>query len=412
MHCSRLANRAAEHDVTGGWRSNQAQGEAKPSGPCTLLDLVTVKILFTSRHTRLYNRYCRTLKDGTMVTMSSRQHRTSEKSVPGLNLVRLQAHLMRHGIALDPRAAPRKFAAGYGNMNFLLQTDGAPLVLRRPPPGPVPPGANDMAREYRILSGLHPVMPLVPKAELFCDDPSVIGAAIPSDTVEGWQAAEPIGAALGRRIIDVLCELHSVDADACGLGTLGRPDGFVDRTQRGWSKRARLAWGDAAPDQLAPLLAWLAAHQPETTSAPTLIHNDFKLDNIILDPDTLGPRTLIDWDMGTLGDPLYDLAVLLSYWTEAGDPDAMHQLRQMPTARHGFPSREEAAALYAEASGRRLTDFTYYRVLATLRLAVVFQQLYRRYESGGTDDPDFARFDDLSRGLLSFGLQVARGDFY
>lgn len=361
-----------------------------------------------------------------MVTTSSRQHRTSPKSVPGLNLVRLQAYLTRHGIVLNPSAAPEKFAAGYGNMNFLLQTEGGPLVLRRPPPGPVPPGANDMAREYRILSSLHPVMPLVPKAALFCDDLSVVGApflvmeyrpglvigeTIPSDTVKNWQAAEPIGAALGRRIIPVLSELHAVDAEACGLGTLGRPDGFVERTQRGWSKRARLAW-DNAPEDLTALLDWLDAHAPETSRAPTLIHNDFKLDNIILDPDTLEPRTLIDWDMGTLGDPLYDLAVLLSYWTEAGDPDAMHQLRQMPTARHGFPTREEAATLYAKASGRRLTDFTYYRVLATLRLAVVFQQLYRRYESGGTDDPDFARFDDLSRGLLSFGLQVARGDFY
>lgn len=361
-----------------------------------------------------------------MVTTSSRQHRTSPKSVPGLDLVRLQAYLMRHGIVLNPSAAPKKFAAGYGNMNFLLQTEGVPLVLRRPPPGPVPPGANDMAREYRILSGLHPVMPLVPKAELFCDDLSVVGApfllmeyrpglvigeSIPSDTIENWQAAEKVGAALGRRIIRVLSELHAVDAEACGLGTLGRPEGFVERTQRGWSKRARLAWSNA-PEELTALLDWLDAHPPQTSRAPTLIHNDFKLDNIILDPETLEPRTLIDWDMGTLGDPLYDLAVLLSYWTEADDPEPMHHLRQMPTARHGFPTREQAAALYAKASGRALNDFTYYRVLATLRLAVVFQQLYRRYESGGTDDPDFARFDDLSRGLLSFGLQVARGDFY
>lgn len=362
-----------------------------------------------------------------MVTTSSRQHLASQNRIPGLNLVHLQAHLMRHGIVLNPSATPRKFSAGYGNMNFLIQTEAAPLVLRRPPLGPVPPGANDMAREYRILSGLHPVLPLVPKAELFCDDVSVIGAPfllmeyrpglvigeeIPSGTIEQWRNSEPIGSVLGHRIINVLHELHAIDAEACGLGTLGRPDGFVERTQRGWSKRAHLTWDDAAPDELGVVLEWLDAHQPKSMNAPTLIHNDFKLDNIILDPETLEPRTLIDWDMGTLGDPLYDLAVLLSYWTEARDPEAMHQLRQMPTARHGFPSREEAAALYAEASGRRLNDFTYYRVLATLRLAVIFQQLYRRYENGGTDDPDFARFDDLSRGLLSFGLQVARGDFY
>ncbi|WP_417522739.1 phosphotransferase family protein [Marinovum sp.] len=351
---------------------------------------------------------------------------SSPLCIPGLDVARLQAYLKPVGISLVPGASPRKFAAGFGNMNFLLETDLGPLVLRRPPLGPVPPGANDMAREYRILSHLHPVLPLVPEARLFCEDLSVIGAPfllmeyrpglvigseLPSDTIVSWKGTGPIGLALGRRIIDVLTRLHAIDAKACGLGTLGRPDGFVERTQRGWSKRARLAW-DNAPEDLTSLLGWLDAHPPKTSRAPTLIHNDFKLDNIILDPDTLEPRTLIDWDMGTLGDPLYDLAVLLSYWTEAEDPEAMHQLRQMPTARHGFPTRQEAATLYAKASGRRLTDFTYYRVLATLRLAVVFQQLYRRYESGGTDDPDFARFDDLSRGLLSFGLQVARGDFY
>jgi aminoglycoside phosphotransferase (APT) family kinase protein len=361
-----------------------------------------------------------------MITMSLRQQ-TSQDSVQGLDLARLQSYLGQHGIVLNLQRAPEKFSAGYGNMNFLIKTAAGPLVLRRPPLGPIPPGANDMAREYRILSGLHDALPLVPKAELFCDDVSIIGAPfllmeyrpglvigeeIPSDTIEGWQGAEPIGRVLGARIIKVLTGLHAIDAEACGLGSLGRPTGFIERTQRGWSKRAHLTWGDAPPEALGQMLDWLAAHAPKSGGAPTLIHNDFKLDNIILDPDTLEPRTLIDWDMGTVGDPLYDLAVLLSYWTEAGDPEAMQELRQMPTARHGFPTREEAAAQYARASGRALQDFTFYRVLATLRLAVVFQQLYRRYKNGSTNAPEFARFDDLSQGLLHFGVLVARGHYF
>lgn len=342
----------------------------------------------------------------------------------GLDWPRLDTYLSRRGYSLDTSVEPRRFSAGYGNMNFLLKIDGEDVVLRRPPLGPVPPGANDMAREFRILSHLHDALPLVPQAKLFCDDPKVIGARffvmeyrpglvigdeIPSDIVGKWTSPTSIGQHLGGRIIDVLADLHAVDFEACGLGDLGRPEGFIARTLRGWSKRAQLSWVDTTPAKLAELLEWLNAHPPKTASASSLIHNDFKLDNIILDPDTLEPRTLIDWDMGTLGDPQYDLAVLLSYWSEAADPEVMHQLRQMPTAGHGFPTREEAAALYATVSGKDLDDFTFYRVLATLRLAVVFQQLYRRFETGGTDDTNFANFDDLALGLLGFGMDIAHG---
>mgnify|MGYP001792038726 FL=1 len=343
-------------------------------------------------------------------------------NLPGLNWERLKAYLDKCGQTLDQNIEPRRFSAGFGNMNFLLSAGGKFVVLRRPPLGPVPPGANDMAREFRILSHLHAPLPLVPEAYLFCDDPKVTGAPfflmeyrpglvigdeITSDTTAGWAGPEEIGQFLGGRIVNVLAELHAVDAKACGLGDLGRPEGFIARTLRGWSKRASLSWAQSPPAELGTLLAWLEKYQPTTENPTTLIHNDFKLDNIILDPDTLEPRTLIDWDMGTLGDPLYDLAVLLSYWSEAADPDAMHQLRQMPTAGHGFPTREAAAALYAKISGRDLQSFTFYRVLATLRLAVVFRQLYRRYETGGTDDPKYADFDNLARGLLHFGIDVA-----
>lgn len=348
------------------------------------------------------------------------------QSTPGLNLANLTAYLASKGQSLDLEFKPKRFSSGFGNMNFLIYMGGQPHVLRRPPLGPVPPGANDMAREFRILKHLHPVFPLAPRAHLFCGDTKVLGAPffvmeyrpglvieaeIAPDTNGLWQGGDQIGGHLGRRIITVLSDLHAVDVNACGLGDLGRPAGFLGRTLRGWSKRAQLSW-DKTPGDLRDLIGWLETYQPTEAISPTLIHNDFKLDNIILDPETLEPRTLIDWDMGTLGDPLYDLAVLLSYWTEAADPEVMHQLRQMPTARHGFPTREDAAALYSKVSGRELRDFTFFRVLATLRLAVVFQQLYRRYESGATDDPKFAAFDDLACGLLRFGLQVASGHHF
>ena len=348
-------------------------------------------------------------------------------TLPGLDLQRLSGHLSKNGLEIDAHHTPERFEAGFGNMNFLVRVNGQFMVLRRPPLGPIPPGANDMAREFHILSHLHAAFPLVPRAYYFCGDVDVlnapfflmeyrpglvIGATIPPDMAKGWYGRNPVGQVIGGNMIDLLSGLHSVDAQACGLGSLGRSDGFLQRTLRGWRKRAELSWQNDAPQDLEVVLAWLSANQPPETEPPTLIHNDFKLDNIILDPETLAPRTLIDWDMGTLGDPLYDLAVLLSYWAEESDPEVMHQLNQMPTARHGFPTREDAAQLYARASGRDLSNFTFHRVLSMLRLAVVFQQLYRRFESGGSDDPKFANFKELASGLLKFGLQISRGNAF
>lgn len=349
------------------------------------------------------------------------------KSPIGLDLAKLRVHLAQNGMSLDPSFMPQRFAAGFGNMNFLVEVDGAPMVLRRPPLGPIPPGANDMAREYRILSHLHDAYPLVPRAHLFCNDAEVIGApfflmeyrpglvlgaTIPSEVTRAWNSDIPIGQLLGNNMIGVLAGLHAVDPAACGLGALGKADGFLERTLRGWTKRAELSWAGAPVGELEAVLNWLANNRPAETKRPTLIHNDFKLDNIILDPDTLEARTLIDWDMGTIGDPRFDLAILLSYWSEASDPEAMHDLKQMPTACNGFPTREEAAQHYARASDCDLNDFPFYRVLATLRIAVVFQQLYRRYETGGTQDPKFAKFNDLALGLLDFAFQISRGKYF
>lgn len=352
--------------------------------------------------------------------VSAKTDKADEASL--LNIDNLSRHLASEGMQLDADFPPERFAAGFGNLNFLIRVDGVRYVLRRPPAGPIPPGANDMAREFRILSHLHPVFPLVPKARHFCDDASVlgapfqlmeyrpglvIGASIPDEVVQSWRGDQAIGAFIGGNMIDVLVKLHGVDVKACGLDGLGKPEGFLARTVRGWNKRADLSWGVDAPDDLGAVMQWLNANLPAETRAPSLIHNDFKLDNIILDPQTLTPRTLIDWDMGTIGDPLYDLAVLLSYWTESADHEAMHALGQMPTAEHGFQTREEAADLYAKASGRDLGDFVFYRVLATLRLAVVFQQLFRRGQAGDAGNDEFARFDELARGLLNFARQIS-----
>lgn len=343
-----------------------------------------------------------------------------------LDLTSLERHLAGHGLALDRDFGARRFSRGFGNVNFLVRVDGDHAVLRRPPPGPLPRGANDMGREYLILSRIHARFPFVPRALHFCDDRTVLGVPfllmeycpgiviadeMPQPLLSGWAGAEPPGAVLAGRMARLLAQLHEIPPQEVGLERLGKPDGFAERQVRGWKERALSSWDHQPPKSVALLVDWLESHAPEG-SRVSLIHNDFKLDNIILDEATLAPRAVIDWDMGTLGHPLYDLAILLSYWTESADPSVMHDLRQMPTARHGFPGREAMARLYGEEAGIPLGDLPYFRVLASLRLAVVFRQIYRRYQVEGATKERLSAFSHLAEGLAGFGVDVARGRYF
>jgi aminoglycoside phosphotransferase (APT) family kinase protein len=323
----------------------------------------------------------------------------------------LAGWLAAQGAALGT-AAPRQFAGGFGNLNYLIEVDGSPAVLRRPPPGPLPPGANDMAREHRILSALPHAYPLAPLALHFCADPAVLGAPFQIIEYRGGVVIRdrlPLAAigrpdlaqALSSRMIESLALLHAVDPAAIGLDTLGRPAGFLARTLDGWAGRALLLADLVDRKFLDATIAWLHRHVP-ADAAPTLIHSDFKLDNMILDPASLAPVAVIDWDMGTRGDPLWDLAVLLSYWVEPGDPVCMHQMRQMPTAAPGFWSRREAVDAYGRLTGRSVADFDFYRVLSLFRSAVVFLQLFDRWRRDPAANPAAAAFDKLGRGLLKF----------
>jgi aminoglycoside phosphotransferase (APT) family kinase protein len=337
--------------------------------------------------------------------------------------LRLQAYLANQGLTLDIDPPPRQFAGGFANLNYLIAIDGREAVLRRPPMGPLPPGAYDMGRESKILSRLWEQFPLAPRALHLCLDPAILGA--PFQITEyrrgvSFRSTLPVEIAsnvavcrqLGETMIQVMSQLHRVDPDAVGLGDLGKPQGFLERAVEGWIKRGGLAtqgWASTHTAQLmSELGAWLRANKV-ADGTPVLLHNDFKLDNVLLDTDTLKPVAVLDWDQGTRGDGLLDLATLLSYWTQADDPPAMHEMEQMPTALPGFPTREQAALAYAQATGRDLSDFRFYRVLAMFKTAVIFQQLHARWHSGATQESRYASLGKLSEGLLEFAHDIAAG---
>ncbi|WP_322095064.1 phosphotransferase family protein [Paraburkholderia bannensis] len=325
-----------------------------------------------------------------------------------------------HALALDP--GPRQFRGGLANLNYLLDIDGREAVLRRPPMGTLPPGAYDMSREFGILQRLSDGFDLVPRGVHLCDDASVLGApfqiieyrrgfSVGADLHEPLRGVAEVGQRLANALIGVLVRLHRIDPAAVGLDTLGRPEGFLARSVAGWRKRAHLATQGTETPLVEELGAWLERHLVPD-GAPTLLHNDLKLDNILFDGATLAPSAVLDWDQGTRGDGLFDLATTLSYWTEPDDPPALHALRQMPTANGGFPSREWAAQTYARAMGRDLSDFRFYRVLAMYKLAVIFYQLHDRHRRGATNDARYAAFGALADGLLDSAHLVARGRLF
>lgn len=350
---------------------------------------------------------------------ATRRFRANRDMVP-IDLERLGAYLLTVGLTLDRRIPAKQFASGLANINYLLSVDKRPVVLRRPPGGDLPPGAHDMAREHRILSRLSAAFPLAPKSLHLCEDVDVLGVpfqlleyrngiVIKGDDTSLLEGHPGRARALGTMLVDILANIHSVDTDTIGLGDLGRPEGFVARAISGWRNRAERLKPSAATAALITEVGDWLDRQTVRERASTLLHCDFKLDNVILDDASFEPRAVIDWDMGTRGDPLFDLATMLSYWTDEDDPPVMHRLAQMPSTAPGFLRRSEVVELYARARGEDISDFPVFRVLTMFKLGVVFLQLHALYTSGTNSDPRYARFGALGEELLLFTRDIQRG---
>lgn len=321
------------------------------------------------------------------------------------------------GIDLTAPLTVEQFPGGHSNLTYLLRLGGREFVLRRPPFGPVPPKAHDMAREFRILEALHPVFPLAPRPFLLCEDTEIVGSVFylmerrRGLVVRSEEPPELEGRPAERRrasaaLVDALAGLHAVNIRAHGLDSLGKPAGFVERQVRGWAER----WHRSQTDELLEmdaLAAWLTERLPPDPLRPTLVHGDYKLDNVMLDAGEVGRVVgVFDWEMSAVGDPLIDLGILLGYWVHTAT-GARRDTVSAVTNREGWFTREEVLERYGARTGQDLSSVGFYEVFAVFKLAVVLQQIFFRYRRGQTDDPRFAALGERVEWLARIATQLA-----
>lgn len=342
-----------------------------------------------------------------------------------LNWAAFEAYLHEHlppqldGQPFDAAAefAVEQFPGGHSNLTYCVKFGGLEFVMRRPPFGPVAPTAHDMPREYRLLAAIHPHFRLAPKPYLLCEDAEVIGApfylmerrrgiivrqTVPPEIGEDSKLRYKISESL----VDTLADLHAVDIDSTGLAAIGKPVGFVKRQVEGWANR----WERSKTTELLGMTearAWLLERLPPEPARHTLVHNDYKLDNLMLDAaDPTRLVAILDWEMCTVGDPLIDVGLLLCYWPEAGDPEMFSDSLRSVTTLPGWMTRAEIVARYATRSGRDVSNIGYYHIFALFKLAVVIQQIFYRYHVGQTKDERFANFDKRVEALAAMAHKM------
>lgn len=337
------------------------------------------------------------------------------------NRDKVKAYLMEELNLPDAPMEVKQFPAGASNLTYLVCIGDWEAVLRRPPFGPLPPKAHDMKRESDLLSKLYPEFNLVPKPYFFCEDESVIGAPfyvmerkrgiVLDDTFpEGTEVTKEMCEDISRAFIDTLVKLHAVDYKKAGLESFGYPDGFLTRQVEGWTKRFLRAKTDETPgfDEISK---WLANNMPQSNDV-SVIHNDYKLNNMLLTPDYKEVVGVFDWEMATIADPLFDLGITLGYWVQEDDPEFLKQVLPTVTFLPGFYSRRQLIELYAEKTNRDVEDIHYYIVFAYFKLAGILQQIYYRYNEGQTQDERFASFGERAKNLIQYAADISNKQSY
>lgn len=297
-----------------------------------------------------------------------------------------------------------QFPGGHSNLTYRLRTPAGEWVLRRPPLGPVAAKAHDMIREARVLLAVHPHYPPAPAVLAVCDDRAVIGApffvmerrhgvVIRHGLPPEYAGRDDGPGRISQALIDGLARLHAIDVHGTGLVSLGRPEGFLRRQLGGWTERWQQALIEPV-ETMDPVIRWLQDRLP-AAGAVTLVHHDYKLDNVMLDPADPGRLVaVLDWEMATVGDPLADLGLTLTYWCL---PEARRVAGMDATS--GWWDRDRMVARYAALTGIEVENLPWYEVLGIFKLAVIVQQIYARYQRGQTRDPRFRAMGRMALAL-------------
>jgi aminoglycoside phosphotransferase (APT) family kinase protein len=335
-----------------------------------------------------------------------------------LDLAKLEPFLRSHFPAEAGTLAVRQFPSGHSNLTYSLHLGAREFVLRRPPFGSKVKTAHDMGREFRVLSKLHPAYSPAPEVLLYCDDDSILGAPfyvmepirgiiLRRNPPQGLEFPPETALRLSESFLDNLAVLHGLDYAAIGLADLGKPQGYLERQVRGWTERY---YGSKTHDypEVEKISVWMAEHVP-SASGVALIHNDYKYDNVVLDPNDLTKVVgVLDWEMSTIGDPLSDLGTALAYWVDAQDPEELQKIRWGPTTVPGSMTRAQLLERYAQATGRDVSSMDFHLTFARFKIAVIIQQIYYRYHLGLTKDERFASMPGIVALLLRASLLCAQ----
>lgn len=332
-----------------------------------------------------------------------------------LDVAKLEPYLREHFPSLAGPLRVLQFPSGHSNLTYSISFGEKEMVLRRPPFGSKVKTAHDMGREYHVLEKLHSAYP-APKPLLYCTDAAILGAPFyVMERVHGiilrqqmpkeLRIDAPTARRLSESFIDNLAKLHQLDYQALGLSELGKPQGYLERQVKGWIERYYGSKTHELPE-VETISEWVKGHMPAHSGA-TLIHNDYKYDNMVLNSDDVTQIVaVLDWEMCTLGDPLTDLGSALAYWVQADDPPDIRPARWGPTSLPGSLTRLELLERYREKTGRDAGNIVFYYVFALFKIAVIIQQIYYRYYHGFTKDERFAALGQVTRGLLTAAVRA------
>ncbi|WP_420489183.1 phosphotransferase family protein [Neobacillus vireti] len=308
-----------------------------------------------------------------------------------------------------------QFTTGFSNLTYFIRCGDWEAVMRRPPSGPLPPKAHDMKRESDLLTRLHPFFPFIPKPYVFCEDTEVLG--VPFYVMErkqgvvlndqfpaGFNATDELRVNISNEVVDALAQLHTIDYNHADLSKFGKPSGFLERQVNGWIQRYLKYKTDDIP-YFEKLSQWLVDHIPNSQYS-SLIHNDYKLNNMLFLKNFTKIEAILDWEMATVADPFFDLGGALGYWLEPDDPDYLKESLPTVTTEPGFITRNEFIHRYAIQTGYDIPPLGFYLAFTYFKLAVALQQIYYRWKVGQTNDSRFAEFKDRVSNLMLSAYEI------